>query len=235
MFYIYKITNNINNKCYIGKTVNTSRRFSDHKRLAFSTNKDHKEYEKTLYRAFRKYGLENFTFEILEITDYPNERENYWIEFYDSINNGYNEGLGGLGGSLPGHCAGEKNGRAKLTKEDVFQIRKDYQNGLKRKESYEKFQDKINISGFADIWQGRSWLDIMPEIYTEENKKLHNKLEKNTAQTKRKLDIDTIKKIRQAKKDGMKRKSAFEKYAEGKISFNTFVDIWQNKTYQEIE
>jgi len=234
MFYIYKITNNINNKCYIGKTSNINRRFSDHKRLAFSINKDHKEYEKTLYRAFRKYGLENFSFEILEETDSPNDRESYWINFYDSIINGYNEGLGGLGGSLPGHCAGEKNGRAKLTEEDVIEIRKDYKNGLKRQQSYEKFCDKIGISGFADIWQGKSWLDIMPEIYTEENKKLHNQLEKNTAKTRRKLDTETIKKIRQAKQQGLKRKIAFEKYAEGKISFNTFVDIWQNKTYKEV-
>jgi len=50
------------------------------------------EYDYPLSRAFRKYGLENFTFEIIEecSPEKLNERERHWIHFYDSFYNGYN-------------------------------------------------------------------------------------------------------------------------------------------------
>jgi len=234
MFYIYKITNNINGKCYIGRTKDINRRFSDHKRLAF-TKSIHKEYEKALYRAFRKYGINNFTFEILEETEFPIEREIYWIDFFQSNLNGYNADAGGLGGSLPGHCSGERNGRAKLTTEDIVQIRTDYNNGVRRRDCYLKYQDRIGISGFADIWQGKSWINILPEVYTEANKDIHNKIEKNSAITRREFSTEEIQEIRQAKKDGMRKKIVFEKYAKGRVSINTFSDIWYEKSYKEIK
>ena len=62
--YVYKITNKINNKLYIGITKDFTERIKYHKQRAFQEK--HKEYDKVLYRAFRKYGLENFEFEILE-------------------------------------------------------------------------------------------------------------------------------------------------------------------------
>jgi len=75
---IYKITNLINYKCYVGKTNNFERRKKDHFRLA--KTKGHKEYNKSLYQAIRKYGEENFSFDILEsLEDYSkaDEREKY--------------------------------------------------------------------------------------------------------------------------------------------------------------
>ena len=94
MGYIYKITNTINNKVYIGQTTKTiEKRFTQHK------NNSNKEYfsQIVLYKAFNKYGIENFKCE--EIEKVPNnkldEREKYWIEFYDSYFNGYNSTLGG--------------------------------------------------------------------------------------------------------------------------------------------
>ena len=94
MGYIYKITNNINNKVYIGQTVKSlQKRFTQHK------NNSNKEYfsQIVLYKAFNKYGIENFTFEGIE--EVPNEqldeREKYWIEYYNSYLEGYNSTLGG--------------------------------------------------------------------------------------------------------------------------------------------
>lgn len=88
---IYKITNNINNKCYIGRAININRRWTVHKRRATIPNK---EYDKYLYRAFRKYGIENFTFEILEecAIDELDDKENYYILLYQSNDRdkGYN-------------------------------------------------------------------------------------------------------------------------------------------------
>lgn len=52
---------------------------------------------RAIYRAIRKYGKENFNFEVLEETDFPNEREKYYIQLYNTYHNGYNETLGGDG------------------------------------------------------------------------------------------------------------------------------------------
>ena len=45
----------------------------------------------------QKYGVENFTIELIEETSSPEEREKYWIEFYGSFKNGYNATIGGDG------------------------------------------------------------------------------------------------------------------------------------------
>lgn len=94
MGYIYKITNTLNNKIYIGQTIKTvQKRFTQHK------NNSNKEYfsQIVLYKAFNKYGIENFVCEeIEEVTnDKLDERERYWINYYDSYFNGYNSTLGG--------------------------------------------------------------------------------------------------------------------------------------------
>ena len=62
---IYKITNLINNKCYIGQTIKTAeQRWKEHQSHAFGSHPN--DQNKTLYKAIRKYGLENFTFEVLQ-------------------------------------------------------------------------------------------------------------------------------------------------------------------------
>lgn len=94
MAYIYKITNDINQKIYVGKTERTvEERFLEHCR-AFKKE----SYEKRpLYSAMRKYGIEHFHVELIEETDNPEDREIYWIEKLGSFKNGYNATLGGDG------------------------------------------------------------------------------------------------------------------------------------------
>ena len=96
--YIYKITNLINNKCYIGQTTKSiEERWNRHKQDAF--RKERHSYDYPLYRAIRKYGIENFKIEQIEkslISDL-NNKEIYWINFYNSYHNGYNQTLGGDG------------------------------------------------------------------------------------------------------------------------------------------
>lgn len=94
---IYKIENLINGKIYIGKSKDINRRWYEHK----SDFKNPKKNHIALYRAMNKYGLENFSFSIIEECQLNNkilsEREIYWINYYDSYKNGYNETLGGEG------------------------------------------------------------------------------------------------------------------------------------------
>lgn len=92
---IYKIENLINAKKYIGQSICITDRWKQHRVDGFNPNS--KVYDRPLYRSFRKYGLKNFSFEILELCDSEklNEREVYWIKFYDSFNNGYNLTPGG--------------------------------------------------------------------------------------------------------------------------------------------
>ena len=92
---IYKIENLINGHKYIGQSRNITKRWTAEKRAAF--NRDSPSYEYPLSRALRKYGLENFSFEVIEqcSTDKLNERERYWITYYNAFYNGYNQTLGG--------------------------------------------------------------------------------------------------------------------------------------------
>lgn len=70
--YIYKITNLINGKSYIGQTNDYKRRFREHR------EKNYCNTENLLYKAFDKYGIDNFSFEVIEDkTSNYNEREKY--------------------------------------------------------------------------------------------------------------------------------------------------------------
>ena len=94
---IYKITNLINGKVYIGQSINIYKRWKEHK------NKNNWNKKKQIiYSAFKKYGLDNFNFEIIEICNKKmlNEKERFYIKLYksyvyDKNSNGYNATLGG--------------------------------------------------------------------------------------------------------------------------------------------
>lgn len=100
MGYIYKIVNKVNKKIYIGQTTSTlEERLKEHIDEAERGNKSNS----LLHKAIIKYGSSNF--EIEQIEEIPdcllNNREKYWIEYYDSFYPknplGYNLTLGGEG------------------------------------------------------------------------------------------------------------------------------------------
>jgi group I intron endonuclease len=97
---VYKITNKINGKVYIGKTKsNLNSRIACHKHEAkgYRTNQ-------AIHKAIRKYGWENFTIEVvedgIESLDFLNKQEMFYIQQYNSTNRnfGYNLTTGGDGG-----------------------------------------------------------------------------------------------------------------------------------------
>lgn len=98
--FIYIYTNKINGHQYIGQTNNLQNRFRGHKSDSFNPNSH--SYNYPLHNAIRKYGLENFSFEVLESNltqEQANEREKYWIaEKKSHISyGGYNISFGGEG------------------------------------------------------------------------------------------------------------------------------------------
>lgn len=163
MIGIYKITNKINGKFYIGQSNNINRRFQEHITKGQLSRIP-------LDIAIQKYGKENFLYETLEecSIDQLNEKEKYWIEKLQATKYGYNCSAGGDQQSI-----GENNGRSKLTEKDVRKIRIAYNNHLKQKDVYKEFENIITFNSFQNIWQGRSWSHIMPEVFTKENKEYY--------------------------------------------------------------
>lgn len=160
MIGIYKITKKENGKSYIGQSNDIERRFSEHKI----------KINIPIEVVIKKYGTDAFNFEIIEECplDKLDEREKYWIAFYNTYKEfGYNCNEGG------GNNRSENNGRTNLTNEDVAYIRECYDSHMRRRDVYQKFQDKISFDGFASIWDGSTWKDIKMEVYTEENKNFY--------------------------------------------------------------
>jgi group I intron endonuclease len=95
--YIYKITNKINNKIYIGQTIHSIHsRFLKHKTIARVKNSDYK----AIHKAINKYGEDNFLLELVEechSMEELNNKETEYIKQFNSLSpNGYNLCTGGF-------------------------------------------------------------------------------------------------------------------------------------------
>lgn len=124
MIGIYKIENLINGKVYIGQSVDIKGRWNEHKLVNSRASKDALKRQKyPLYLAFEKYGLDNFSFEVIEEcpVEELNEKEQFYIKKYNSYidfpnSNGYNLTLGG-------------DGTRKVTEEQILNILKLWDEG----------------------------------------------------------------------------------------------------------
>lgn len=142
---IYKIVNQVNGKVYIGQSISIERRFNTHRNEAFNLNS--KSYEYPLYRAIRKYGLENFIFEIIEecSVEELNTKEKFYISEFNSTEKekGYNISFGTIS-------------PVKLTPEKVAEIQCLLIKGeLSQKAIAEKFG--ITQQMVSSIDRGESW------------------------------------------------------------------------------
>lgn len=166
--YIYKISNNINGKFYIGKAINAEKRFKRHKYLAKKGVKRH------FYNAIRKYGENNFTLSIIEECDNEiiNDREKYWIERLNATNPliGYNNASGGEGGNTWQYNTHKEDTKKKLSQKlkghavnyDAIKKQAEKRKGTHipekqkqkisatLKEKYKKGEININIPPFYD-------------------------------------------------------------------------------------
>lgn len=95
---IYKITNVLNDKCYIGQAKNMSTRWTQHVKAACGIDCP---ANNKLYQAIEEDGIDNFMFELIEECEPEelNAKEAYYIDLYNSVKFGYNSQGGAIGNS----------------------------------------------------------------------------------------------------------------------------------------
>lgn len=224
MVGIYKITEKENsNNFYIGKSNDIQRRFKEHQ------TKTYKQSRIPFDKEIQNKGKDAFTYEILEECkiEQLSEREAYWVEKLKAKESG-NKFDGGLRDVVGSH-----NPNAKLTEEDVMNIRKAYNNHYKQKEVYEDYKDKITFQSFQNLWQGRSWAHIMPEVFTKENKEYYKTEQSKGEQSAgAKFTNEEIIAIRN-RYVNESAKTIYEDYKD-RVSYQAFQQILWGRYYSEL-
>lgn len=232
MHVIYKI-NFSNGKVYIGQTNDFTARRNQH----LSDARKGEDYK--IYRAMRKYNTTKDDFEIIESDldsqDLANEREIYWIAFYDSYHNGYNSTPGGQAGS---YCFGEKSHFAKLSEEDVINIRRiRYTKKYQRSEIWELYKERISESAFGKVWNYESWKHILPELDTEELRIFYKQLRKNAKGDKNGRSKFTNEEVYELRVlfyvDAVPFQELLEKYGKG-VNRTSLQKLLYGKNYKEV-
>lgn len=171
---IYIIKNDINNKVYIGQSLNSEERFKSH----CKKNNDNCLID----AAIQKYGKEHFWYEILEsqIENY-NEKEKYWIKYYNcKTPNGYNILEGG---DEPPLFYGNDHPTTKISDENVILLKNDLKNtNISLQELAKKY--KISKRQVLRINQGLSRSKLNEEYPIRKNPNINGKLTEE--------DIDNI-------------------------------------------
>lgn len=223
---IYCYTNLINQKKYIGQSIDPKQRYNAHKSSAF--NESAREYNSPLHRAMRKYGYDNFSYTILQETndiDLLNELEIFYIAYYNTqVPNGYNILPGGKNasnGPLPIEVKKKLTwAQAKLTEDEVIILRLAYAKKESPKAIYDKYyKDLLHYNSFLNIWSGRRYKNILPEVI---DKGRHTKLTE---------DI-----VRQIKLDYKNTKISYQQLADKyNISKSTIADILKNRSWKHVQ
>lgn len=216
MGYIYKITNQLNQKLYIGLTTKTrpTDRFSQHRYLA--NHPEQEASESYLHKAMRKDGINNFSFEIIEecSNDQLEEREMYWINYYhtwigDPKCNGYNLTKGGEGtkGFSRQQSATEKQHKKEILTQ--YYINHPEKKEEQRQRTLQLWQ---NEEYRQKVTNGvKNFYDKHPDIFKGENNPMYGKKHTEEALSKIKAHAATRKqKIAQLDKDSLEEIQVFD-------------------------
>lgn len=173
------VTNLINGKKYIGQSKNIRKRFQSHHLVDYK-NKNSGVYNTKFYQAIRKYGIENFEVAVLELCkeEELDELEIKYIRKFDTFKNGYNSTEGGQFWSPNVHSKeaeikrqktreankslmSENHPRAKLTNQQVWNIRQRYIDGESIKKIHKDFKDLYpNLGTFRRIVLGQAYISV---------------------------------------------------------------------------
>ena len=181
MFTVYKITNKINNKCYIGSTIRGEKRWKEH--INCSQNPHDKKYNYPLYQAFRKYGVNNFSFEVLK-DDFDSAQEMQSFEkemillFESHTSKGYNQTLettnyGISSENLKKYLDKTKQKCAKVDiNENILEIYESYHDAARKN----GMDGDTRATSIRDVCKGRD-SSLLGNIYRDldENRKVISK------------------------------------------------------------
>lgn len=227
MGIIYRYTNLLNGKSYIGQTINPEQRLKAHKSSAFNENSA--EYNTLLHQAMRKYGYENFAYEVLaeaETIEELNGLEIYFIAHYKTlVPNGYNIEIGGNNAPKPKSEETKiklMQAHAELSEDEVIALRLAYQNRESPSEIYnEKYQNRMQYASFMNIWTGARYKTIMPEVFKDRGKRAT------------KLTEDLVRQIRLDRRDtAMSYQEIADKYL---VSKACIADICKYRTWKHVQ
>lgn len=175
MGFIYKITNNFDEKIYIGLTTKSKaiERWYQHRYLARHLSNTDKSY---LHRAMAQHGVDNFSFEVIEEinNNLLPEREQYWINQYNSIAPlGYNLTSGGEG--TPGfsrpQSQEEKDKKGQSIKQyyiDHPEVKQKYSERMKEKNKDADYRQKV-LDGY------KKFCEENPNYFSGENNPFYGK------------------------------------------------------------
>lgn len=156
--FIYVYTNKINGHQYVGQTNNLQKRFNGHKSDSYNQNSH--SYNYPLHNAIRKYGIENFTFEVIESNltqEEADEKEKYWIKEKKShvSQGGYNITFGGDGHSTEKLSWEELKERGKIfSGKEIEDIQQKLINGEKYNDIIAFYAPRLSASFLSNINNG---------------------------------------------------------------------------------
>lgn len=197
MKYIYIYTNRINGHTYIGQTNDIKKRHNCHKSDSYNTRSP--GYWLPFHVAIRKYGIDNFTLEILEEVDTlaeADEREQYWIKEKKSLvsENGYNIAIGGSGCQRSPVPFEELITKGKLfSAEEIIDIQNRLIRGDKYKDIIDFYSPRLKLTFLSNINSG----------FNYKNPELNYPLKKDFFGEKGKISKEEIKEIKAEIKSGM--------------------------------
>ena len=215
--YIYKIKNIINSKEYVGCTITTlKKRFEGHAWRCINSDSNTK-----FCNSIRKYGIENFNIELIEVCDVKviYEREKHFINQFNTFNIGLNSTIGGEG------CLGYKH-----SKEIREKISENTKNGNSHKgKTYEElYGDR------AEEQREKRRLSVKKgwESMSDEDKQKRVIKVTETLQKTSKYGVDIVVDIKNKLREGYKIKQLKELYPNVKENF--FYDIKNGRRWVNI-
>lgn len=218
ILYLYKITNKINQKTYIGITNNYKKRWANH-----GTENS------VISAAIRKYGRDSFTFEVLYSNISIEEIDQLEIDMikkYDClVPKGYNVAKGGRYNTGLSQKIGHENNNACLTYEEAKYI-KDHRN-LPMYVLYEKYCEKIGYDAFKKNYKDQTYKEIIPTV-EQYPYNLEFSLQFSTTG---KLEYDEVVDLRKAYQDKIYWRELYIKYAD-KYDERTFWQIYNGERYK---